>query len=78
MLRSKFRERFQIVRTQTSSRRYANGLIWPPQNQILAASLHVATKVAECIYDHGLSRVPHPGDVKAQVAAKTYKPIFPQ
>ena len=38
----------------------------------------VATKVAEYIYEHGLARVPHPGDVKAQVTAKTYRPIYPE
>jgi malate dehydrogenase (oxaloacetate-decarboxylating)(NADP+) len=68
----------RAVAEQVGEDSLEKGLIYPPQSQILAASLHVATKVAEYIYDHGLARVPHPGDVKAQIAAKTYKPIYPQ
>ena len=39
------------VAEQVSDQNLAIGLIYPPQSRILEASLHVATKVAEHIYD---------------------------
>ena len=68
----------RAVAEQVGEDSLEKGLIYPPQSQILAASLHVATKVAEYIYDHGLARVPRPDDVKAQIAAKAYKPVYPE
>lgn len=52
------------------------GLIYPPQSTILAASTHVATKVAEYIFDNDLARVARPADVAALIAAKAYTPRY--
>ena len=52
------------------------GLIYPPQSRILEASLHVATKVAEYIFDKGLARVPRPPDIAGHIRAAAYKPVY--
>jgi malate dehydrogenase (oxaloacetate-decarboxylating)(NADP+) len=68
----------RAVAEQVGEDSLEKGLIYPPQSEILTASLHVATKVAGYIYEHGLARVPRPDDVKAQIEAKAYKPVYPQ
>jgi len=53
------------------------GLIYPPQSQIFEASLHVASRVAEYIFDNGLARVnDRPADIKAAIRAKAYSPVY--
>jgi malate dehydrogenase (oxaloacetate-decarboxylating)(NADP+) len=53
------------------------GLIYPPQSQIFEASMHVATRVAEHVFDAGLASVPRPGDVAAHVRGRAYRPVYP-
>lgn len=52
------------------------GLIYPPQSNILNASVHVAEKVATLIFDLGLAGVPRPADVGAFIRDKVYKPEY--
>lgn len=52
------------------------GLIYPPQSMILQASLHVAAKVAEYIFDNDLARVVRPGDLTSLIKAKAYAPNY--
>ncbi len=47
----------RAVAEQVSAESLAMGLIYPPQSRIIEASLHVAARVAEHIYDAGLA--PH-------------------
>ena len=37
----------------------------------------VAERVATCIFDHGLARVPRPDDVGALIRARAYRPVYP-
>ena len=53
------------------------GLIYPPQSKILTASLKVAEKIAEHIFDHGLARAPRPKDIVRLIAEKAYVPAYP-
>jgi malate dehydrogenase (oxaloacetate-decarboxylating)(NADP+) len=41
---------------QVTDENLSTGLIYPPQRRILDASLHVAGRVAEYIFDQGLAR----------------------
>lgn len=41
---------------QVTDENLSTGLIYPPQSRILDASLHVAGRVAEYIFDQGLAR----------------------
>lgn len=54
-----------------------SGLIYPPQHDIRKASLHVAARIAERIFDKGLARVPRPADIAAHIEAMAYQPAYP-
>jgi malate dehydrogenase (oxaloacetate-decarboxylating)(NADP+) len=68
----------QAVAEQVTEDDLSMGLIYPPQSHILDASLHVAERVATCIFDQGLARVPRPDDVGALIRARTYRPAYPE
>jgi malate dehydrogenase (oxaloacetate-decarboxylating)(NADP+) len=52
------------------------GLIYLPQSHILNASLHVAERIAACIFEKGLARVSRADDVGALVRARAYRPVY--
>ena len=52
------------------------GLIYPPQSDILTASIHVATRLAELIFDRQLAGVPRPPDVGGFIRTKLYQPEY--
>jgi malate dehydrogenase (oxaloacetate-decarboxylating)(NADP+) len=52
------------------------GLIYPPQSDILNASVHVAERVAALIFERGLAGVPRPADVDAFLRGKVYRPEY--
>jgi malate dehydrogenase (oxaloacetate-decarboxylating)(NADP+) len=52
------------------------GLIYPPQSEILTASLHVAARIAEHIFDHGLARIARPQDISRLIGDKAYVPAY--
>ena len=66
------------IAEQVSEESLAAGLIYPPRERILNASLHVAERVATCIFDHGLARVTRPDDVAALIRARAYRPVYPE
>lgn len=66
----------KAVAEQVAREQLDVGLIYPPQSKILSASLNVAVKVAERIFDLGLARVPRPADIRADIEAKAYKPEY--
>jgi malate dehydrogenase (oxaloacetate-decarboxylating)(NADP+) len=68
----------RAVAEQVSEEDLATGLIYPPQSRIFAASLHVAERIASCIFDQRLAQVPRPDDVGALVRARAYRPEYPE
>jgi len=66
----------RAVAEQVTDQSLATGLIYPPQSEILKASLHVATRVAEYIFDKGLARVSRPNDIGALIRARAYRPAY--
>jgi malate dehydrogenase (oxaloacetate-decarboxylating)(NADP+) len=68
----------KAVAEQVTEENLASGLIYPPQSRILDASLHVAERVAAYIFDNGLARVPRPDDVGKLIAARAYRPVYPE
>ncbi len=52
------------------------GLIYPPQSSILGTSVHVATRVAELIFDRDLAGVPRPADVSEFIRSMVYRPEY--
>ena len=61
---------------QVTEENLSMGLIYPPQSHILDASLHVAERVAACIFDRDLARVPRPDDVGALIRTRAYRPAY--
>ncbi|GGC79560.1 NAD-dependent malic enzyme [Chelatococcus reniformis] len=67
----------KAVAEQVTDDNLATGLIYPPQSAIFEASLHVAERIATCIFDKGLARVPRPDDIAAHIRAAAYRPVYP-
>ena len=66
----------QAIAEQVSEESLTAGLIYPPRERIFNASLHVAERVATCIFDRELARVPRPDDVGALIRARAYRPFY--
>jgi malate dehydrogenase (oxaloacetate-decarboxylating)(NADP+) len=66
----------KAVAEQVTEESLATGLIYPPQSRIFEASLHVAQRIAEYIFDNGLARVPRPDDIEAHIRACAYHPEY--
>jgi malate dehydrogenase (oxaloacetate-decarboxylating)(NADP+) len=62
---------------QVTDSQLAQGLLYPPQADILEAELNTAAGVAQVVFDRGLARVDRPGDVRAFVRGHAYKPVYP-
>lgn len=68
----------KAVAEQVTQEELDAGLIYPPQSQILDASLHTAAKVAQYIFDQGLARLKKPKDVEMHIRQTAYKPVYGQ
>jgi malate dehydrogenase (oxaloacetate-decarboxylating)(NADP+) len=66
----------KAVAEQVTEENLSTGLIYPPQSEILDASLHVAERVATYIFDKGLARVPRPDGVGSLIHARAYRPVY--
>jgi malate dehydrogenase (oxaloacetate-decarboxylating)(NADP+) len=66
----------KAVAEQVTQEDLNSGLIYPPQSQILDASLHTAAKIATYVFDNNLARVERPKDIEAHVRAMAYKPVY--
>ena len=66
----------KAVAEQVTEESLAKGLIYPPQSQIFEASLHVAARIAEFIFDHGLAGVARPADISAHIRSRAYRPVY--
>lgn len=66
----------KAVAEQVTQEELDSGLIYPPQSQILTASLHTAARIADYIFEQGLARVKKPKDVEAHIREMAYKPVY--
>jgi len=66
----------QAIAEQVSEESLAAGLIYPPRERICNASLHVAERVATCIFDRELARVPRTENVRELIRARAYRPVY--
>jgi malate dehydrogenase (oxaloacetate-decarboxylating)(NADP+) len=64
------------VAEQVTQQNLDVGLIYPPQSDILNASLHVAEKVAALIFENDLAGVPRPPDIGEFIRSKVYRPEY--
>jgi malate dehydrogenase (oxaloacetate-decarboxylating)(NADP+) len=67
----------KAVAEQVTQDSLDKGLIYPPQSQIFEASLHVAARVAEYIFEWKLAGVPRPKDITAHIRSCAYRPVYP-
>jgi malate dehydrogenase (oxaloacetate-decarboxylating)(NADP+) len=68
----------KAVAEQVTQEELDTGLIYPPQSQILTASLHTAAKIAEYIFENDLARVKRPKDIEAHIRKTAYQPQYGQ
>jgi malate dehydrogenase (oxaloacetate-decarboxylating)(NADP+) len=66
----------KAVSEQVTEADLGMGLIYPPQSNILEASLHTAGRIAAYIFDQDLARVPRPDDIDEHVRARAYRPVY--
>ena len=66
----------ESLAAQVTEQDLAVNLIYPPMANIREASIEVAVRVAELIFDRGLARVPRPADVGEFVRSKVYEPRY--
>lgn len=52
------------------------GLIYPPQSNILEIEIKTAVRVAKLVFDSGLARVDRPADIEAFIRQQIYKPEY--
>lgn len=53
------------------------GRLYPDLKRIREVSLHIATAVAECVFQRGLTRMARPADLEAHVNAAMFQPVYP-
>jgi len=66
----------KAIAEQVTQASLDTGLIYPPQSKILESSLHVATRVAEYIFDKNLARAARPQDIAAHIRSRVYQPVY--
>ena len=52
------------------------GLLFPPQSNILETEIKVAARVAQVVFEDGLAGVPRPEDCEAFIRSHVYKPEY--
>lgn len=52
------------------------GLLYPPQSNILETEIKTAVRVAKLIFDNGLARVDRPDDIEAFIRGQVYQPEY--
>jgi malate dehydrogenase (oxaloacetate-decarboxylating)(NADP+) len=52
------------------------GLIYPPQSNILETEIQTAIRVTKLVFDSGLARVDRPTDIEAFIRQHVYKPEY--
>ncbi|MAI78312.1 MAG: NAD-dependent malic enzyme [Deltaproteobacteria bacterium] len=66
----------ETLAKQLSDEEMAAGLLYPSRKRIRASSAAIATKIAEKIFDLGLSPLDRPEDIEAFIADCTYEPAY--
>jgi malate dehydrogenase (oxaloacetate-decarboxylating)(NADP+) len=67
----------RAVAEQVTGPQLEQGMLYPPQSNMLDTELRTAAKVAQVVFDRGLARVDKPADVERFVRQHAYKPAYP-
>ena len=71
-----FIEAARGVADAVSEQQLAQGLLYPPQADILETEIRTAARVAGVVFDAGLARVDRPADHEAFIRELVYKPQY--
>jgi malate dehydrogenase (oxaloacetate-decarboxylating)(NADP+) len=75
---SMFIEAASAVADQVPPELFKQGLMYPPQSNILETEIKTAARVAKLIFDLGLARVARPADMEALIRSHVYTPAYPK
>jgi malate dehydrogenase (oxaloacetate-decarboxylating)(NADP+) len=67
----------RAVADQVSKQQLEEGMLYPPQANVLDVELNAAAKIAEVIFARGLARADKPADVSAFIRSHAYQPKYP-
>jgi malate dehydrogenase (oxaloacetate-decarboxylating)(NADP+) len=71
-----FIESAYAVTDQTTPEQLKQGMLFPPQSNILEIEVQAAARVAEFMFDHGLATVGRPADVRSWLEGQLYHPQY--
>jgi malate dehydrogenase (oxaloacetate-decarboxylating)(NADP+) len=71
-----FIEAAAAVADQVPSEMMKQGLLYPPQSNILETEIKTAVRVAKLVFDLDLARVDRPSDLEAFIRSHVYKPEY--
>lgn len=72
-----FIEAAAAVADQVPPAMLAQGLLYPPQSNILETEIQTAARVARLVFDSGLARVERPADMVEFIRGQVYDPKYP-
>jgi malate dehydrogenase (oxaloacetate-decarboxylating)(NADP+) len=72
-----FIEAAHALADQVTPAELEQGLLFPPQSNILETEIKVAARVAKVVFDSNLASVPRPADCEAFIRSHVYKPQYP-
>lgn len=71
-----FIEAARGVADQVTASELEQGLLYPPQSNILETEIKTAARVAKVVFDSGLARVERPADFESFIRGHVYKPEY--
>ena len=71
-----FTEAARGISDQVTPDELKQGLLFPPQSNILEIELKTAARVAKVVFDSNLARVERPADMEAFIRSHVYKPEY--
>jgi malate dehydrogenase (oxaloacetate-decarboxylating)(NADP+) len=71
-----FIEAARAVADQVSPEQFEQGLLFPPQSNVLESEVHTAERVAALVFDRRLARVDRPKDLGSWLRGALYKPEY--
>jgi malate dehydrogenase (oxaloacetate-decarboxylating)(NADP+) len=66
----------RAVADQVTKPQLADGMLYPPQANILESELETAARVAALVFERGLARVDKPSDIAAFIRRHAYQPRY--
>ncbi len=73
-----FIEAAHALADQLTPAELEQGLLFPPQANILETEIKIAARAAKVVFDSNLAGVPRPEDIEAFIRSHVYKPQYPR